>query len=232
MERAASRAVAVALVIGSPVALPGLQSGAHTHTHYFIASPIPGLTTKWPFNRVDGYFDASYPNEQMWRDRVQEAGSFNWPRSLGLPPVYYWFAPGGWTYSGNCVRSDNQNGVFWKALPNDWLAVTQSCRYHGHWYFNMTFDRDSTLWPGNDPAPSTDWFDLEAIATHEWGHAYGWTATSTNNGGHLPDGEVGVCDSSLTRHTMCRQIPRQWLRQPTPEAHDLHTTDWGYPPPP
>lgn len=223
MRSVGLRAGMLAVVLLTWVVVYEEPAEAHNPSTFFPQSHIPGLTTKWPFNRVDVYFDPTFPNEQIWRDRVQEAGAVNWPRSIGLPPVHYWFAPSAWT-TGPCVRADNQNGVFWQPIPTSFIAITEYCDYFGHWYFNMVFNKNVTLWPGNTSPPSSLWQDLESVATHEWGHAYGWNAM------HIaPEGTPQICDYSGTRHTMCAVNVWGWLRQRTPAVHDLHTVDAAYP---
>jgi hypothetical protein len=212
MRRVPALLTVLILAVGA-LQIPPSTSAAHTSSPYFPPDPVAG-TTAWPFGSMSVYFTTSFPNLQVWRDRVQEA-HLNWPQSLGRPPVY--FAMGGAWSTNSCLHADNVNGVHRGALPTGWAASVSNCRAVGHWNFQMTFSTAHTFWPNNSDPPSNQ-MDLEAVGTHEFGHAYGWVGPHWDDGGPSP-----LCTFGLDRHTMCAATVIGWLRQRTPETHDQHT---------
>ena len=220
MRRRAGLALAAVVLILVSV-LQGDVAAAHDPAYYFPPSHIAGLSSKWPFPAMNVSFTPSFPNSQVWRDRVQEAHA-NWPGSTGRPSVYFHITSSPWSASNPCAQGDDANGVFYSSLPIGTLGRTYRCDYYQHWNFNLVFN-SSYGWHVGSGDPPSDFFDLESNATHEFGHAYGgWVLDRHFTG-------TTLCPSNDARHTMCSSLPIGTSYTRTPASHDVHTMDAGYP---
>lgn len=82
----------------------------------------------------------------------------------------------------SCGRPNGHNTVGWGQLPGDLLGWT--C-YWWNGRRNMV-EADMRLDPGSRtvlslPSNCTDKFDVQSLATHEWGHAYGLSHPGTGH---------------------------------------------------
>ena len=84
------RLLAAVLVVALVQVAHATPSGAHLPGPYFHPTFVGN--TSWPFGSMTVRFTNTFPNNQTWRDRVQE-GHANWPQAAtGRPPVYFMMA--------------------------------------------------------------------------------------------------------------------------------------------
>jgi hypothetical protein len=135
---------------------------------------------------------------------------------------------------GDCPadsRFDYHNGIYWRPdVPNpNWIAYAQPCTFpqtNRLRIVNISFRSTQNWWAGGPGFPGSDQADLQAAATHEFGHFAGsWGGPYM---GHFSDADSTLCPNDLRRHTMCETIASGQIWQRTPEPHDIHSFDWGY----
>jgi hypothetical protein len=150
-------------------------SADHAWQTYFPPIPSwPGWNTAWPFGSMSVVFTGSFPDNQLFRDRVHEA-HLNWPQaSTGRPPVYFYQTTDTWLPQYPCTFPDNWNGVY---LEDSYLlgpahATTYFCDGNnpnglGHWSAQMVFNSDFLWWVSNSQPSSIYSNDLEGVATYD-----------------------------------------------------------------
>ena len=210
-------------VIG--VMTPGVAA-AHDASSYF--------NHRFTDSTVAFYFDASFPANSPFplRDRVRE-GNFNWyayPSNRPTMSIYDGSVNyGGW--NAPCQQPYSvANGLHWFGLDgaDNELARTTVCYDSaGHIMTgtsHIAFDSGETWWAYDSAPPSNAYYDLESIATHEFGHALGgWLSDSSGHWKSSSD----LCTSGPI-HTMCPVNPKGSADWRTPESHDGHTMQAGY----
>lgn len=211
------RHIVIAMVVSAAVIAPG-PAGAHGPGTYFPPTFVGD--SSWPFGSMNMWFTTTFPNSQTWRDRIQEAHA-NWPQSTGRPPVYFGMAGTNWSFQ-NC-QPDNVNGVhYWPLNDPTRAANTYSCTSFGYWSTQIVINSQRD-WNVSNSAPGANQVDLESVATHEFGHAYGWHGPHWDQAPGSPS-----CGDVLTRETMCSATFVGQLRTRTPEIHDVHTMDAAF----
>ena len=101
------------------------------------------------------------------------------------------------------------------------IASTTSCWVNGvRTMFSITFDFSESWYTGTSTTPGTQ-YDLLGVATHEFGHAYGFS-------GHFSELD-DQCDYNSTRATMCYGSNPGDDYKRTLEAHDIHTVPYSVP---
>lgn len=165
------------------------------------------------------------------QDRIKDAqGQWN---NVSTEDYFNFVFKGSASLNANpCNNPYNKNGHGWAYIDGasnevDVLATTYLCVYdtgsalimHS---FMIRYDSGNTWYSGTD-SPSESELDFQDTATHELGHATGWT-------GHFGEG-TGECpapNTNTSRHTMCTESGPEgstWGR--TLETHDKHTfQDW------
>lgn len=198
------RVLVVALVA---LAAPQLPAGAHAAADYY--------NSKWQRDRsVEWRFTAGVP-DTAFRDRVRDgAGRWN---SLG-PSMHFDKLSGDYANFDPyvCPGSYQKDGVHRRYLSGDTLAVTLTCRFSGTselYSFQIVFD-EGRSWYNGTGTPGSNEFDTEGVATHEFGHATGWS-------GHFGD-SWDVCQPP-DKHTMCPTIAPGTIGARALEEHDKHT---------
>lgn len=196
-----------------------------------------------PRDRVSFYFDQAFPRGQF-RDRVVRAsrqwnkldGRFSFRAHRSSIDDERKRVP------SKCTRERiNENFdsvIYWRVmdgrtrrvgggdLRNNLLARAGVCSEVGglaQWFY-MTFDRQERWYAGRGDPPGTT-ADAQSVATHELGHATGWS-------GHYDDKDAKptLCPdpANNSQHTMCRdyQFGSAWQRGLEP--HDRHTFERSY----
>jgi hypothetical protein len=168
-----------------------------------VTSACGPVTHVWEGSVVRFTYGPSLPGG-AWRDRVREA-SGNWA-GLGLPPRQFAASPAGTWTSNPCTNLTRGlvNGIHRRALdgPGGLLASTATCMRTDRPALvnvDIVFDATEVWWVSDSSAISPNTIDLESVATHEMGHAWGWL------GPHLSG---SVCSPGPRRHTMCGSAPR------------------------
>lgn len=161
------------------------------------------VTHVWEGTSIRFMYGPSLPSG-AWRDRVREASN-NWA-GLGLPARSFVSSPAGTWTSNPCTNYSRglRNGIHRRSIDGGGriLAATATCMRTDRpamVNIDMVIDAGETWWTSDSVAISPGAMDLEAVATHEMGHAWGWL------GPHLSG---TVCDHGPRRHTMCASASR------------------------
>jgi hypothetical protein len=89
------------------------------------------------------------------------------------------------TTSGGCGTKDGKNVVDFGTLPSGYLAMT--CWWSSNGYIveaDLRLNKASYGWVTNTTGCSNKWM-IEAVATHEFGHAFGLNHVSESSHGKL-----------------------------------------------
>lgn len=163
------------------------------------------------------HFDSDYPTGSR-RDRVKD-GAQRWNgQDQSMSFSFNSNDTSGLTYSG-CASQLNKSTVFWLSIadpPGEAILGSVSvCVISGEptrmAQFKMRFDSGNSWYSGTatDPPTNTE-IDLWSVATHEMGHATGWT-------GHFG---AAVCPGNTTNQTMCASLPADSTYARSLESHD------------
>lgn len=93
---------------------------------------------------------------------------------------------------------------------------------------NMQIDEDDSFHTGTgSPGLFDPGIDLQSVATHEWGHMFGFNGPWDS--GHFSQ-HAAICDKNRgDLHTMCPHLPgNRDTRFRTLESHDAHVIQNGY----
>jgi hypothetical protein len=221
-------ATALALVV--PFAAQ--PAAAHTVADYF--------PRRWKVDlRPDWSFTAGFPGGD-WRSRVRD-GVNQW-NNRNQPLVWEERAQRADFNPDVCPATAGTNAIHWRDIPDDEaaLAYTSSCTYGSDpsrvWSANIVFDSSRNWYTGTGDAsdgflnnacflpPDCKW-DAWSVASHEWGHASGFSGPFDE--GHFSEGDA-ICPDSDARETMCPGIYIGTERQRTIEAHEIHTFEGAY----
>lgn len=207
----------------------GAAATAHTPSTYF--------TQKWGFNeyRQTWAFTAGFPVDS-WRDRVRD-GVRQW-NVIGEPVQFNEvaqvgnFTPPG-PAGGKCPpvgsntihwRShDGLGGVYAYVMPCVYVYNGQASSTLAN--VTMVFDLGESWYIGTGDAPGNQ-TDLWSIATHEWGHAIGYTG---GDRGHFSGLSLECLQPQpIYNQTMCPSYPsgQEYFR--SLEVHDRHTFQGAY----
>lgn len=165
------------------------------------------------------------------QDRIRDAqGQWN---DVSTADYFNFAFKGSTSLNANpCNNSYNKNGHRWVYIDGapdlDVIATTYVCVYdtgsalimHS---FMIWWDSGNTWYSGTG-SPSTSELDFRDTATHELGHATGWTT-------HFSEGtaECPAPNTNTSRNTMCVEGGPEgstWGR--TLETHDQHTFQEWY----
>lgn len=209
------------LVAVGIVLLPSPAS-AHTSSTY--------ITKHWPTNQTVSYgVNTGYPGSD-YRSRALD-GKNQWNDSTNSgEPNFYWSLADDISYGDAqtpCgVPNFNTGALFWNNLDyagTGVLGITRLCAANPIWNFTIEFDSTRSWYAGTADAPDNR-ADFWSVATHEFGHAFGFTGGS---GGHFPAGD-SICANNSSMATMCPSYYIGTERQRTVSTHDIHTLDGGY----
>lgn len=218
MKRA--RTVVADAFIAVTLAVIVLATVAVAHT------PGPRYPDVWLFDigAVDYRFKSNFPTGD-WRNRVND-GVADW-NEVGEPLQFYQ-APGDTAgYSRfSCPANYQDSFVQREALDgqNGFIAFTDTCvDVNNTWVlrsFVVTFD-DAETWYKRTGVPPGGQYDAWGAATHEFGHATGWSGDQHFSGG-APE-----CVNA-PRHTMCPSIGFGQTYWRDLAEHDRHTFQAAY----
>lgn len=193
---------------------------AHDYSDCTPDSTYPCLIAAiWHEPEINFTFTASVPPNSPFpmRSRIMD-GALNWPKGTSSRPnVTFDSTSLNWPVYPCDSYATGANGIHYYDL--DWVGsgvvgwVCQFASAHRMLNAQVVFDNDRTWWPYNDLPPGTH-LDLESVATHEFGHAFGWY-------GHF------ACSGSSIE-TMCAAISNGQAHPRSPEDHDRHTLTGGY----
>ncbi len=98
------------------------------------------------------------------------------------------------TSSATCAARDSKNVVAWGALPANYLTYT--CWWVDSWGDNLESDQKYATGMAWSSSPTCySGYDLQGVATHEWGHTYGLTHVDGSTG-QVMKGGSGTCEVS------------------------------------
>lgn len=175
-----------------------------------------------------GHWWSTYTVHWRFRDNYPESlkaaanlafTQWNSTHSQTSPEPYY-INDGTTTYVGNYADpcTNSYNLVYYRNLSADYLdpniiGDTRWCETSGLVSrFNLAINNQKSWW-GGQGAPGPTQLDVQAVVTHEVGHATGWY-------GHF-DGAGAECGADP--HTMCPSINPGTTAKRTVETHDIHT---------
>lgn len=208
----------IILMVSVVVSRPALAHGGYPRTWL-------GSTVSWRFT-------SGFPEGGGQRDSVRE-GADQWTNTTSA--IFDWNETAevaNWTISFDCGATWGSGGagnqtINWKSIDGGGntsrLGDTFTCPTSGGGSitkFWMRFDSDNSAdfhWPGHppdDPPIQSDEFDGWALASHEFGHATGFTA-------HIGAGTVYCDPGDIDLHTMCPSIIQGLARQRGLEVHDV-----------
>lgn len=222
----------VTAAVAFSVMMVGTTAQAHTANVYFLA--------RWQTGQSVPYLFAPDFPTGAFQSRVLD-GVAQWRNRAGSAEPKFWNAGTATTLIAytTCNPSFNTpNHLHWMDLDfhsGATVGLTSIC-YNGAdgriYSFQMAFDSDRDWYTGTGDAndglfqmciPSCQ-IDFWSIATHEMGHAHGFTGAV---GGHF-DGSDGICPNSDARQTMCAGYTGGTERIRTIETHDIHTFQAAY----
>jgi hypothetical protein len=215
----ASRIFLVTALVAAGMALVAqAPAQAHTWSSHFTNG-------RWPVNATVNYgVNTGFPTGE-WRSRLLD-GKNQWNNATNSgEPSFYWGLQDDINHgtAGNpCgISGWNTAAVFWNDLDyigGSILGATRLCNVSGTIAnFTIEFDNDRSNWyTGTGDNPSSN-HDAWSVATHEFGHAFGFWE-------HITESD-GACPDSSSRATMCPSIYTGTERQRTLIDHDIHTFD-------
>lgn len=221
----------VGLALGSlPLSLLGIAN-AHNEAVFYDAWWHPAdIPVTWSFD--DDFPDAS---PALRRDRVRD--SFDTWQS----------APGVLTFDRKADIAGSSDGcqpagksvVLWPLMDGEGgvLAETRVCTYVGQpnrlKSFWIRVDRSENWYFQTSTPPPSNKVDLQAVATHEVGHATGWGFANAQD--HMGENQGVLIQPEYTNRcentpieTMCPFIGFGEGFWRSLETHDLHTFDNRY----
>jgi len=181
---------AVLVLQGSPMA--SSHPVSDFYTAFWNSADLP--TIMWGF-------DAEFPTGNK-RARVAES-ALEWtnvanaditlPQGLGYPTF---------PSTNPCNQPEDKNAIHWESLTD--YGVTRKCidtapNPDKMFNFQLVLDSTGQTWSDSTGAPGSDKVDTRHVATHEFGHATGWTGHYVNvtrcpTAGPFSDWET-MCDS-------------------------------------
>jgi len=215
------------VVAGMLVAPPALVAHPASSWYDFIWGPqdLPVINVYW---------DDSFFNTAAWRARVED-GFDEW--SVIQPSSFQFFSPSTGTVNQvwrNTCNANTDVTVFARDLSGEAVGRTVACEtFPGSGVFvqvHVGFDNQVTWNVGTD-VPSASEMDAWHIASHEFGHATGWTPHLATS---LDCDQVAPIDFQSWQ-TMCQTANvlgvgteyGKTLRRST-ETHDQHTFNGAY----
>lgn len=178
-------------------------------------------------------YDAEFPGGNK-RGRVAEA-ALEW---TNVPNADIILVQSGGDYpsfsSGSpCNEPEDKNAIHWESLTTVY-GITRKCVDTGPnpdklYNFQLVLDSTGQNWNDADGPPGPDKIDTRHVATHEFGHATGWTGHYVNvtrcpPAGPFSDWET-MCDSveALTSDTEYGKTFRRSL-----DPHDMDVLQGAY----
>lgn len=186
-----------------------------------------------------GGFDMYFTNEwaqywsggwtQNWIDRAVDARDA-WPWGGGdyRPLTYFKRSTGDWDYVTPCGTHLNGLHFGWSDGVNTGaFATTRYCfRTDNHQMMEAQIRFDNKEWWTNTDPRHPALLDFQSVIAHELGHA--WGGWGPQGGIHFFAADTCSPDVG-PRHTMCGGYEYGSGYARSPEAHDEHTADAGYP---
>lgn len=156
----------------------------------------------------------------------------NAPNNIGADaPEMVWAGTTSQAPSGNACAS-NFDGEILYGSGTAWgttaIASTHKCYFGGTTTIrrvSLVLDTDENwFWTSGTSTPVANAYDVQAVLTHELGHAMGWGIT------HLGQTNSSLCSSSGSNHvhTMCGGGILGSYEKRTLQDHDKHTYDEAY----
>lgn len=120
-----------------------------------------------------------------------------------------------WVFSRSLTENVNWLGVEYTCLdPANSARIIRS---------NVSIDTSGRTWYTGTGLPTAPW-DLLAVATHEMGHATGFSGST----GHFPGADQDLCPNTNADQTMCPQLGQYETHWRSLEDHDIHTVQNAY----
>lgn len=206
--------VVATLLVGALAA----SSGAHSSTTYYPAFWQSSLDVHWKF-------EEAVP-ATLIRERIKD-GADKW---TNLSPVMNFVKDSGdyanFAFS-SCPNDYQKNGVHWENIDGAMgtIASVRRCLVSNEIFtFQMRYDSSESWYNLLDTPTDSDKYDSLAAATHEFGHATGFSGPYSN--GHF-DPTADICTG--VQQTMCPGTSKGNWNKRTLEEHDTHTFTNQYP---
>lgn len=196
------------------------SSSAHDASVYYPRWWQQDLSVNWKFT-------VNVPTTSL-RDRVKDAAA-TWN---ALPPIMHFVKQSG-DYGGfpvdSCPDTYQKDAVHWGNIDGKFgtHALVRKCLVGSNeiFTFQIKLDSSENWYTGTStPAPSGT-LDTQAVATHEFGHATGFSGPYNN--GHF-DPNATLCTDN-PKHTMCPFFNYGDSYFRSLEQHDEHTFFNKYP---
>ncbi len=206
---------------------------AHPYGEYYNAHWGEGALQ----GGIDWRFASDFPSGGGIRDRIKDAAAKwnNQGQTLTFDfeasqPDYPAFA------FASCPPLDQpeKNAIHWGAIDGPAIGSVNLCTfaeaggsststYHS---FQMKMDSTVNWYTGADPPGNND-TDIQAPATHEWGHATGREVGGVGSG-HFGNGWDVCAGTEAAHHTMCESVYTNVWWDRTLNDHDKDVFDGKY----
>lgn len=223
-------------MVAALIGLAPVPAEAHDKNMFFRTYWSTHLTPPGHGGAIYLYFTNEWDAKwsQNWIDRsVNARDAWPWGGGDYRPLTYFLRTDSDWDFQNNC---NYPNGIHfgWTdgAGRNYWAQTTHCLNTVTRQITDTQIRFDNLEWWTNTATRHPDLLDFQSVMTHELAHAWGGWGP---NGGTIygEDGHFGfdpVCDDRVSAvHTMCPTIEYGQGYWRSPESHDIHTMDAGYP---
>jgi hypothetical protein len=230
MTAMSARRVAALLSVAAYVWLQAGMASAHPASTWYPSKwtnrVVSGVNTD---RSVNWKFVANFPSGDGGRDAIRYgAGQWNAQgQSLKFTESR------GADYSslqwGTCSSAYQTDKVGWERIDGggDIIAQTSKCIFNTDhsvlFNFKMRYDSSESWYKWSSTPVPANRFDLRGVATHEFGHAGGFTPHWDANG------PTSLCPGSgPAHHTMCSTLQAGTAAWRSLADHDRHTFGAAY----